>query len=103
MAPLLGESFLRLYEYSWPLFLIALPLLLGAAGMNFTSTWAAVAFLGLHLFLTWSLTWAFPTPMFTVGLACWFLGWVLLRKTFQAEPQDTFPCGGVNWPAGDAS
>jgi len=103
MAPLLGESFLRLYGYSWPLFLIAMPLLLGASGANFTSVQAALAFLGLHLFLTWSIVWAFPSPLFPVAVACWILGWLLLRRTFRMELPDGLGCGEVVATAGDAS
>ena len=103
LAPLLGESFLRLYGYSWPLFLVALPLLLGASRANFRSMWAAMAFLGLHLFLTWSLMWAFPTPMFPVGLGCWILGWWLLRRTFRMEFPEGRVCGEGIAVAGAAS
>lgn len=95
MAPLLGASFSRLYGYSWPLFLVALPLLLGASRANFVSVRAAVAFLALHLFLTWSQMWAFPTPLFPVALMCWILGWLLLRATFRV--------GGVAGLADEAS
>jgi len=83
LAPLLGEMFVRLYAYGWPLFLIALPLLLGRSGANFTSAWAAAAFLALHLFATWSLMWGLPTKMFWAGLASWLLGWLLLHRTFR--------------------
>jgi len=107
MAPLLGESFLRRFGYSWPLFLVALPLLLGASRANFTSAWAAAAFLALHLFLTWSLVWAFPVHLFAVAVACWIPGWLLLRMTFRAEPLDgqnfRGACDGVAGLSGDAS
>lgn len=88
LAPLLGASFLRLYGYSWPLFLIALPLLLGASKANFTSVWAAAAFVGLHWFLAWSMMWAFPYPLLPVGSVCWVLGWLLLRKTLRIPAGD---------------
>jgi hypothetical protein len=103
MAPLLGESFVRLFGYSWPLFLVALPLLLAAGAANFTSTWAAAAFLGLHLFLAWSMFWAFPGPVFPVALVCWILGWLLLRRTFRVELPEGPGCGGVIGLAGEGS
>lgn len=82
-APLLGEVFQRLYSYGWPLFLVALPLLLGRAGWNFTSAWAAAGFVGLHGLLAWSLVWAYPTPLFSVAAMGWVLGALLLRATFR--------------------
>ena len=85
MAPLLGETFVRLYGYGWPLILVALPTLLGRTGANFKSGWAAAAFLGLHWFAAWSMAWAFPGWLFQVGLGCWILGWILLITTFRAE------------------
>lgn len=85
MSPLLGESMLRLYAFGWPLFLIALPVLLGVSRANFTSAWAAVAFVALHLFVTWSLAWAFPSPMFEVTAVGWILGAILLRATFRVQ------------------
>ena len=85
MAPLLGEAFPRLYGYGWPLHLVALPILLGRSGANFTSVWAAAVFVGLHWFLAWALMWAFPTPLFTVAVGCWVLGGVLLRTSFRVK------------------
>ena len=103
IAPLLGESFSRLYGYSWPLYLVALPLLLGASGANFKSAWAAIAFLALHLFLSWSMTWAFPRPLFWVAFTCWILGWMLLRRTFRSELPKVLGCDGAIQAAGSAS
>lgn len=85
MAPLLGETFVRLYGYGWPLFLVALPRLLGRSGANFRSGCAAAAFLALHWFAAWSIAWAFPGWLFQAGLGCGVLGWILLITTFRAE------------------
>jgi hypothetical protein len=94
MAPLLGETFLRLCAYGWPLFLIALPLLLGRSGANFTSSWAATIFVVLHGCVAWLMMWAFPKPLFAVALAGWILGWLLLRLTFRVGPlEDTAAIG----------
>jgi len=100
LAPTLGESFVRLFGYSWPLFLIALPLLLGASGANFISTWAAVAFLGLHLFLTWFLLGETPGFLFPTALVCWIVGWLLLLTTFRSKGPGS---AGVVGLAGDVS
>ncbi len=97
MAPLLGEAFPRLYGYGWPLFLVALPILLARAGADFTSNWAAAAFLGVHWFLSWSMVWAFPRWLFQVSVVCWILGWILLRTTFRAGGGSD---GGEGVPAG---
>ena len=94
LAPSLGDSVLRLFGYGWPLFLIALPLLLGASGANFISMWAAAAFLALHLFLAWYLLGLTPGSLFTTALACWILGWLLLRWTFRVETPHPLVCGG---------
>ncbi len=93
-APLLGEVFLRLFGYGWPLFLVALPLLLGRSGWNFTSMWAAAAFVGLHGYLAWAIVWAYPQPLLAVAAVCWILGWLLLRKTFIAGAAGTGFEGG---------
>ena len=96
MAPLLGEAFPRLYGYGWPLLLVALPILLGRSGSNFTSAWAAAAFVGLHWFLAWALVWAFPKPLFAVAAVSWVLGAILLRTTFRVKDElrpDSFGAG----------
>src|SRR6202034_3085873 len=49
IAGLLGELFQRLFAYSWPLFLIALPILLTRARVTFASNRAAIVFLAIHL------------------------------------------------------
>ena len=85
MAPLLGETFSRLYGYGWPLFLVALPILLGRSAANFKSEWAAASFVALHCFVAWSMEWAFPKPLFTVTVVSWMAGWLLLRTTFVAR------------------
>lgn len=85
MAGLLGEAFGRLFGYSWPLFLVALPVLLGASGANFTSTRAAVAFLVLHLSLTW-LNVQLHQPLLVVpALVLYGLGWWLLKVSWRDE------------------
>ena len=83
MAGLLGEAFGRLFGYSWPLFLVALPMLLGASGANFRGVWAAPVFLLLHLSLTW-LNVQLHQPLLVVpALALYGLGWWLLRVSWQ--------------------
>ena len=103
LAPSLGDSVLRLFGYGWPLFLVALPLLLGASGADFTSTWAAAAFLALHLFLAWYLLGLMPGSLFTTALAFWILGWLLLRWTFLVETPHPTGCGGVIGLSDEAS
>ena len=83
MAGLLGEAFGRLFGYSWPLFLVALPMLLGASGANFTSVRAAGVFLLLHLSLTW-LNVQLHQPLLVVpALVLYGLGWWLLEVSWQ--------------------
>lgn len=83
MAGLLGEAFGRLFGYSWPLFLVALPVLLGASGANFVSARAAVAFLVLHLSLTW-LNIQLHQPLLVIpALVLYGLGWWLLEVSWR--------------------
>jgi hypothetical protein len=85
LAPLLGESLTRLYGYSWPLFLVALPLLLGVSRANFSSAWAAVAFVALHVVLSWSTAFLYPLRLLIAGMAAWICGWFLLRAAWVAQ------------------
>ena len=82
-APLEGFLVSRLFDYGWPLFLVALPLLLRASGAKFSSTRAALAFVGLHLLVSWSVWWIFfvaPTPLLAVEATLYFAGWWVVRK-----------------------
>ena len=88
MAGLLGESFGRLFGYSWPLFLVALPMLLGASGANFQSARAALVFLLLHLSSTW-LNLQLHQPLLVLpALVLYGLGWWLLRASWQGGPAE---------------
>ena len=82
LAPLLGESLARLFDYSWPLFLVALPLLLSASGATFSSTRAAVMFLGLHLAVFWIFTQLDGIQLLGSTLAVYALGAWLLHRTW---------------------
>ena len=85
MAGLLGEAFGRLFGYAWPLFLVALPILLGASGANFTSGRAAAVFLVLHLSLTW-LNMQLHQPLLVApALVLYGLGWWLLRASWRSS------------------
>ncbi len=86
MAGLLGEAFGRLFGYSWPLFLVALPMLLGESGANFKSMRAAILFLLLHLSLTW-LNAQLHQPLLVVpALVLYGLGWWLLQMSWRSGP-----------------
>ncbi len=95
MAGLLGEAFGRLLGYSWPLFLVALPMLLGSSGANFTSGRAAVVFLLLHLSLTW-LNMQLHQPLLVIpALVLYGLGWWLLEATWRRGPVELIPAGST--------
>ena len=85
LAPLLGESFIRLFAYSWPLFLVALPRLLGRRGGAFSSSQAALAFLVLHLLLSWAELRLYRGGLLAFALVIYLLGWLLLRQTWCPE------------------
>jgi hypothetical protein len=89
LAPLLGESFLRLYFYSWPLFLVAIPILMGAARASLASTPAVVLFLAMHLSLSWSLMFLDPWPVIWIALAVYPAGWLLLRHSWRTSPESS--------------
>ncbi len=82
LAPLLGESVVRLYGYSWPLFLVGLPLLLGASRESFRTGWAAGLFLLLHLALTTSPLWMYTGWILVEAAVSYGLAWWLLRRHF---------------------
>jgi len=91
LTPLLGESFLRLYFYSWPLFLVAMPILMGTARASLASTPAALLFLAMHLCLSWSLMFFDPWPVIWIALAVYPAGWLLLRlawRTARSHPSE---------------
>jgi hypothetical protein len=87
LTPLLGESFLRLYFYSWPLFLVAIPLLMGAKRASLASTPAALLFLAMHLSLSWSLMLLGPWPVILIAMVVYPVGWLLLRRAWRTSPE----------------
>ncbi len=84
IAGLLGESFQRLFAYSWPAFLIALPILLSRASATFISNRAAIAFLTLHLLLSWLAIGDAQPRLIPLEIALWIAGWFLLRNTLKS-------------------
>ena len=89
LTPLLGESFLRLYFYSWPLFLVAIPILMGAARASLASAPAALLFLAMHLSLSWGLMFFEPWPVIWIALAVYPAGWLLLRRAWRTSPESS--------------
>jgi hypothetical protein len=87
LTPLLGESFLRLYFYSWPLFLVAIPILMGAARASLASAPAALLFLAMHLSLSWSLMLLGPWPVILIAMVVYPVGWLLLRRAWRTSPE----------------
>lgn len=87
MAPVLGAALIRLFGYSWPLFLVAVPLLLGGTRAAFSSKWAAWLFLAIHLSLSWSFVWLRQNPqqVMVAGVLLSGCGWFLLRSTWRVE------------------
>ena len=86
LAGVLGESFQRLFAYSWPLFLIALPILLAASRISFRSNRAAVLFLILHLMLSWTALYRFNPALLPYQIVLWIAGYLLLRRTLIPLP-----------------
>ena len=90
LAPLLGDSLLRLFGYGWPLFLVGLPILLGTGGGRFRATWASWLFLAMHLALSWSIFWLDRPQLLVAGIVLYAAGWCLLRMTWETGG-DTVP------------
>ena len=84
LTPLLGETFQRLYAYSWPLFLVAVPILLARTGANLLTVRGAVLFLGLHLIASWAELRLIDLPQLTVEVVAYLLGWQVLRSFWYA-------------------
>jgi hypothetical protein len=82
MAGLLGDSVLRLFEYGWPLFLVALPVVLGRAGVGFRSGGLAAGFVGVHLLLTWAVVGLGGWGLLGVAVVGYGVGWWMLRVGF---------------------
>jgi hypothetical protein len=87
LTPLLGVSFLRLFFYSWPLFLVAMPILMGAARASLASTPAALLFLAMHLCLSWSLMFFDPWRVIWIALVVYPAGWLLLKRAWRTSPE----------------
>ena len=96
LAPVLGELFARLFAYSWPLFLVALPILVSRSGLTFTSTRAATLFVTLHLALSWTQIYLLPSEILIVAAFLYPFAWLLLRRTVRT-PANTclFPTIGA--------
>jgi hypothetical protein len=83
-APLEGQAHLRLFDYAWPVFLVALPAALAARGAGFRRAWAAWGFVGLHLAWSWAGLFLIDGALLWVGAAVYGVGWVVLRREFAA-------------------
>ena len=57
MAWLLGDSVLRLFEYGWPVFFVALPVGMGRLGVGFRAGGWAGGVVAVHLAMTWAVGW----------------------------------------------
>lgn len=84
-APLLGASYLRLYTYSWPVFILAAPCLL--AGLKVTSRGLTLLLWILHVALSWStlllgdLSLAAGAVAFLTVLAAHAAVWAILQHS----------------------
>jgi hypothetical protein len=91
LAPLLGVWFVHLIGYAWPLFLVAMPLLLDerADGVPTGSrAVAALAFLGLHVFEFYvSYRWLW-WPQIMAEAMFWVVGYFLIRYWLGDERPD---------------
>jgi hypothetical protein len=80
LAGALGDRVLRLFEYGWPLFLVALPVGLGRLAVGFRSAALAVAFVGVHLVITWAVVGLDGWWLLGAGSVGYLAGWGILRR-----------------------
>ena len=87
LAGLLGESFYRLFAYSWPLFIVALPAIMAKSRATFRSNTHALIFLAIHLLVAWSDIQFFQPRWIPLQIALWIAGYVFLRRALIFAPQ----------------
>lgn len=83
LAPVLGAGFVHLMQYAWPLFLVAVPLLLEEFRLEDLDTRQKVAqigFLAMHLLVPLVLLWPWFLSRQVFALAIWGAGYLLLRQ-----------------------
>jgi hypothetical protein len=100
LAPLLGTWFPRLFDYSWPLFLVGVPLLLRRGG-NFKSDRAAALFLVLHFVASWSMRFDLYSILGAAGVSYAAGAW-LLRRAWTWPEQVEVPPEGLHAGSGQA-
>jgi hypothetical protein len=86
------ESFDRTLPdfYSWPLFLVAIPILMGAARAFLASTPATLLFLAMHLSLSWTLLHGNSWLAISLAAVVYPAGWLLLRRAWRTGPESSF-------------
>lgn len=87
LAPLLGELFPRLYAYGWPLFLVALPILLSHTQAGFNSHRAAALFVAMHLTLSWSAIYLYPSEILLLSAVLYPAASLLLFRTWHSPSE----------------
>ncbi len=87
LAPVLGAGFVHLMQYAWPLFLVAVPLLLQefplaglSVEMSVERRAAQIGFLALHLGVQTVLLLPWFGLRLTFALVIWGAGYVCLRR-----------------------
>ncbi len=91
LAPVLGRQVGRLFGYGWPLFLVALPLLMAGAGLTFASRRAAGAFVALQLAVSWSAWWLIEWKAnwdVEIVAVLYAAGWLVLRFGVVSDPSN---------------
>ncbi len=89
LAPLLGNWLTHLTGYGWPLFFVALPLLLDElAGWNWTpgQMLAGAGFFAVHLAVCANAYWPQWLPLIGTELVLWGVGFILLRRWWGPVP-----------------
>jgi hypothetical protein len=84
MAPLLGESIMRLFDYAWPLFFVGLPQLMSRLRLTLPSNRIAGGFLALHVVLCWLAMVFYGAKLLVVGVLIYVAAWLLVRRGFSS-------------------
>jgi hypothetical protein len=87
LSPLLGAAINRLISYSWPLLLIAIPILIAQLGIDEALPWRAI--IAINAALSWAIFFTLGRSQFIVliaALAIYLYCWIRIRPTLRITP-----------------
>jgi hypothetical protein len=76
LAPVLGAGFQHLFGYAWPLFLVAVPMLVDEGAQ-----WRVAAIGAAHFAVVGLMSWRDLWPRLAVQVGLWMLAGLLLQRS----------------------